>query len=96
MYTVIAIIPDSGPSPIRITKNIAQIMLGRLLEAANIARAGYDTHGEVRFLAASKAIGSETSIPKTVDTNAIFKVSIIPIHAVEQVNWKPGADSQGG
>ena len=45
--------------------------------------------GVVRFLAASRERGRDIAIPKTVDMNAIFNVSDIPIQAVEQVIENP-------
>ena len=65
-------------------------MLGRLLAAARINLAKYDTDFEFRFLAASIPIGSETIVHRTVETNAILIVSTMPIQAVEQVKSKIG------
>ena len=78
-------IPDKGPSPIKITKKIAQIRLGRLLPAAKMNLAKYEILAEFRFLAARSAIGRDRIIPRIVETNAILIVSVIPIQAVEQV-----------
>ena len=60
-------------------------MLGRLLAAASMNLAMYEAGLGFRFRAASIPIGSEMIVPKTVETNAIFIVSTIPIQAVEQV-----------
>ena len=43
----------------------------------------------LRFLAASRERGRDIVIPKTVDMNAIFNVSDMPIQAVEQVIENP-------
>ena len=40
--------------------------------------------------------GSDITIPKTVDMKAIFRVSIIPIHAVEHVIDSPPGAWQSG
>jgi hypothetical protein len=74
--------------PIRITKNIAQIRLGRLLNADRINLDEKDSHPGLRFRAAAKDSGKDRAIPNTVATNAILIVSMTPIHAVEQVNSK--------
>ena len=72
------------------TKKIAQIMLGRLLQAARINLDGKVIDLEFRFLDAKIEIGSETIVPNTVEMNAIFTVSVIPIQAVEQVKSNGG------
>ena len=83
-------VPETGPNPINITNNIAQIILGRLLKNANNILAGYEIQNGFKFLAANNEIGNEINIPKIVDTNAIFNVSVIPIHAVEHLKSKGG------
>ena len=64
-------IPDTGPIPMRITKNIAQIKEGRLLRDANRSLAKVDTAKGLMFRAANKARGHENVIPNTVETKAI-------------------------
>ena len=49
-----------------------------------------DTVFEFRFRAANNPIGREIIVPNTVETKAIFIVSTMPIHAVEQVKSKIG------
>ena len=60
--------------------------LGRLLNPEMMNLEMYDSHFGLRFLAADRDSGRDIIIPNTVDTKAIFRVSITPIHAVEQVN----------
>lgn len=81
--------PDIGPKPIRITKKIAHISAGRLLKEASKILITEEIPGVLRFLAASRERGKDIVIPKTVDMNAIFNVSDIPIQAVEQVIENP-------
>lgn len=81
--------PDIGPKPITITKKIAHISAGRLLREASKILITEEIPGVVRFLAASRERGRDIAIPKTVDMNAIFNVSDIPIQAVEQVIENP-------
>ena len=81
--------PDIGPKPIRITKKIAHISAGRLLKEASKILITEEIPGVLRFLAASRERGRDIVIPKTVDMNAIFNVSDIPIQAVEQVIENP-------
>ena len=45
---------------------------------------------DLKFLAAKREIGRDNIIPNTVDTNAILRVSIRPIQAVEQVKSNNG------
>ena len=90
VYIVIARIPDIGPNPTKITKNIAHIILGKLLAAARKKRTINDIHLGFKFLAATRAKGSEIIEPKIVEMKAIFNVSIIPIQAVEHVKSKRG------
>tara|TARA_B100000945_G_scaffold308612_1_gene298521 strand:+ start:704 stop:952 length:249 start_codon:yes stop_codon:yes gene_type:complete len=79
-------IPAVGPKPTKMTKIIAHIRLGRLLQAETIALDGYVIYCGNRFLEHKSPIGNEKIIPKKVASTAIFNVSIIPIQAVEQVN----------
>ena len=65
-------------------------MLGRLLQAARINLDGIVKNTGFRFLDAKIEIGSENMVPKTVEMNAIFIVSVIPIQAVEQVKSNGG------
>ena len=91
------------------TKKIAQIILGKLLNAARKSLGKYDRtsdrksdrsestgnsnkskNSEIFFLKpklreANNERGIEIIAPNTVDTNAIFNVSTIPIQAVEHV-----------
>ena len=52
VYTVIARMPESGPIPISITKNIAQMILGRLLKTERINLDEKDSQPGFRFRAA--------------------------------------------
>tara|TARA_Y100000590_G_scaffold251677_1_gene282635 strand:+ start:330 stop:572 length:243 start_codon:yes stop_codon:yes gene_type:complete len=79
-------IPALGPRPTIITKIMAQIRLGRLLQAEINALEGYVMYWGNRFLEPKRPIGNEIIIPKKVARIAIFMVSNIPIQAVEQVN----------
>ena len=88
--------PDIGPKPIRTTKNIAHINDGKLLNDASRNRVANESPGVLMLFAANKERGSDITIPKTVDMKAIFRVSIIPIHAVEHViDSPPGAWHSG-
>tara|TARA_B100000287_G_scaffold82600_1_gene75278 strand:+ start:19247 stop:19486 length:240 start_codon:yes stop_codon:yes gene_type:complete len=78
------------------TKNMAQIMLGRLLQAARINLNGNVTNPGFRFLEDIIEIGRDINTPKTVEMNAIFTVSDIPIQAVEQVKSNSGYAVQTG
>ena len=82
--------PERGPNHTSITKKIAQMILGRLLETERRSLAGKLTQPGFRFLAARREIGREINIPKTVETKAILIVSTKPIHAVEHVKSKRG------
>lgn len=93
---VIARTPESGPNPTKMTKNMAQIMLGRLLQAARINLNGNVTNPGFRFLEDIIEIGRDINTPKTVEMNAIFTVSDIPIQAVEQVKSNSGYAVQTG
>ena len=88
--------PDIGPKPIRMTKNIAHIIEGRLLIEASRNRVATESPGVLMLFAANKERGSDITIPKTVDMKAIFRVSIIPIHAVEHVIDSPPGAWQSG
>tara|TARA_A100001037_G_C14930033_1_gene535616 strand:- start:335 stop:754 length:420 start_codon:yes stop_codon:yes gene_type:complete len=72
------------------TKKIAQIMLGRLLQAARINLEGNVMNIGFKFLDARIEIGRDTNVPNTVEMKAIFIVSVIPIQAVEQVKSNGG------
>ena len=88
--------PDIGPKPIKITKNIAHIIEGRLLSDASRNRVATESPGVLMLFAANKERGSDITIPKTVDIKAIFRVSVIPIHAVEHVIDSPPGAWQSG
>jgi len=75
---------------------MAQIRLGRLRQAETIALEGYVMYCGNRFLELKRPMGNEKIIPKKVARIAIFIVSIIPIQAVEQVNWRNLFASHGG
>ena len=59
-------------------------MLGRDLIPAKVVLAIKETTGGARFEAAKLEIGKAIIKPKTVATKAIFIVSTIPVHAIEQ------------
>ena len=69
-----------------ITNIIAQIKLGRLLNADRNMRIGMATEGRVKFLAARGEKPITKAKPNIVDTNAILRVSTIPRYAFEQKN----------
>ena len=66
------------------------MILGKLLKEASKNLELYDSHQGFKFLAAKREIGRDNIIPNTVDTNAILRVSIRPIQAVEQVKSNNG------
>jgi len=75
---------------------MAHIRLGRLLQADTIALEGYVMYWGNRFLELRSPIGNEKIIPKKVARIAILIVSIMPIQAVEHVNWRNLFASHGG
>ena len=68
----------------RITKKIAHMRLGKVLITDNKSLNGIAIESLFKFLDASVARGRLKIKPRPVETNAIFKVSTIPIYAGEQ------------
>ena len=79
-----AITPEMGPKPIRITKKIAHMRLGKVLIPDNKNLNGIAIESLFKFLDASVERGKLKIKPRPVETKAIFKVSIIPMYAGEQ------------
>ena len=69
---------------------------GRLLHPARRNLVGNVTKSGLRFLEAKMEIGRDIITPRTVEMNAIFIVSVIPIQAVEQVKSTSGYAVQTG
>ena len=68
-------------------------MLGRLLVAASNILTGIYTQTDARFLAANGDNVMAITNPRMVATKAIFKVSSIPMYALEQKNSKLASHS---
>ena len=66
-----------------ITKIIAQIKLGKLLDAASTILIGIEIQIGAKLRAASGDKKIANTNPRNVATNAIFKVSTIPKYAFE-------------
>ena len=71
--------PETGPNPTRITKKIAQIILGNVRIPESKSLKGIAIESFCKFLEASVARGRLKMNPRPVETNAIFNVSTIPI-----------------
>jgi hypothetical protein len=71
-------------------------MLGKLLAPANMNLIKYEAPFELRLRAATIDNGNDIIDPNIVATNAIFIVSIMPIHAVEHVKSNNGYTVQTG
>ena len=65
--------------PIKMTKNIAQMRLGKVLMPDNKNLKGIAIESLCKFLEANEASGKLMINPKPVETKAIFNVSTIPI-----------------
>ena len=71
----------------------------RCLVNCSMRRTQHGSQGRAagfRLRAATNESGKDMQHPSTVATKAIFRVSTIPIHAVEQVKANPGAVRHGG